>query len=110
MPAEHMIPAKPVGKPQDGGMCWMSLPAFGKATKDMDSRLEEIAIAADDTVPKPSSGVSVNALDQATRGHPSCKIRLWHCLPIRDFVSGGLMEVTLKRREEGIGQNIEANK
>lgn len=83
---------------------------FGKATKDMDSRLEEIAIAADDTVPKPSSGVATNALDQTMRGYLSCKIRLWHCLPIRDFFSDGLMEVTLKRREERIGQSIEANK
>lgn len=28
MPAEPMTPAEPVGKTQDGGVCWVHLPAI----------------------------------------------------------------------------------
>lgn len=34
MPTEPMTPAEPVGKTQDGGVCWVTLPATWRATSN----------------------------------------------------------------------------
>lgn len=52
MPIECMTPGEAVGKTQNAGVCWESLPAIWRATEDMMQVDEEIAIAGGDMVPQ----------------------------------------------------------